>query len=100
MLKLVLRLLGSAVLFKAGNQLQSYLLKPSDFEKNMERLNQEEWFAELRRDFRYDHILLHNTKVKKSLGDAKYIGRLVESKEEQQKFTDLVQQEYIKLMKK
>ena len=100
MLKFVIKLLGSAVLFKAGNQLQNHFLKPSDFEKNLERLDQEEWFDELRKDFRYDHIIRYNAKVRKVIGDSKSIARLLESKEEQESFSGLVQQEYIKLMKK
>ncbi|SDH98266.1 hypothetical protein SAMN04487975_110130 [Planococcus glaciei] len=100
MFKFMFRLLGSAVLFKAGSQLQSFLFKPSDFEKNLERLDQEDWFEELRKDFRYDHIIRYNSKVRKVIGDAKILAKLLASKEEQERFNELVHQEYIKLMEK
>jgi hypothetical protein len=100
MFKFVFKLLGSAVLFKAVNTLQGYLLKPSNFEENVERLDQEEWFSVLRQDFRYDHIIRYNGKVRKFLGDPKNTLRLLESKGEQEKFAALVHQEYTKLMKK
>lgn len=100
MFKFVFRLLGSAVLLKAGSQLQKFLFKPSDFEKNLERLDQEDWFEELREDFRYDHIIRYNSKVRKVIGDPKILAKLLASKEEQERFSELVHQEYIKLMEK
>ncbi|MDN7245995.1 hypothetical protein QWY16_07125 [Planococcus shenhongbingii] len=100
MFEFVFRILGNAVLFKAGDKLQNVLLSPSNFEKNVERLNEEDWFAAIRQDFRYDHIIRYNSKVRKFLGDTKNTMQLLEYTEEQEKFRDFVHQEYTKLMKK
>jgi hypothetical protein len=72
----------------------------SRMEKNMEKLKQEEWFLSLCEDYRYQHILFHSKKVKRTLCNNQIVEQLLSNAQERQWFIEMVKQEhedYVKL---
>jgi hypothetical protein len=100
MLKFIASAVGGVLLLKAGGSLESYLASPSKLEGNLEKLNGEEWFRNLRQDYRYDHIIGHSGKVRKYLSNEKYVGMLLENPDEQKEFIGLVQEQFELLLKR
>jgi hypothetical protein len=96
MLEFLVRIIGSLLIFKVEQKVVGYLLEPSQFEKNIGRLEQEDWFSSLMLDYRYAHTIRYNSKVKKRLEDEKTIDLLLGDREEQKKFAAQVHREYAK----
>ncbi|TWT09349.1 hypothetical protein [Planomicrobium sp. CPCC 101079] len=96
MFEFIIRVIGSLLIFKAEQKVVDYLLEPSTFEKNVVRLKQEEWFSLLVSDYRYEHTIRYNSKVKQFLEDPHNADRLVNDQEEQKKFVALVHRERAK----
>ncbi|MCL6573355.1 MAG: hypothetical protein K6T88_17000 [Bacillus sp. (in: Bacteria)] len=72
----------------------------SRMEKNMEKLKQEEWFLSLCEDYRYQHILSHSKKVKRTLCNNQMVEQLLSNIQEREWFIEIVKQEhevYVKL---
>lgn len=100
MLKFIASAVGGVLLLKAGGTIESYLASPSKLNSNLQKLDEEQWFRKLREDYRYNHIIEHNGKIRKHLSDDKNAGLLLVDPEEQQKFTALVQEELEALLKR
>lgn len=100
MLKFIASAVGGVLLLKAGGTIESYLASPSKLNSNLQKLDEEQWFRKLREDYRYNHIIEHNGKIRKYLSDDKNAGLLLVDPEEQQKFTALVQEELEALLKR
>lgn len=100
MLKFIASAVGGVLLLKAGGTIESYLASPSKLNSNLQKLDEEQWFRKLREDYRYNHIIEHNGKIRKYLSDDKNVGLLLVDPEEQQKFTALVQEELEALLKR
>ncbi len=71
----------------------------SKMEKNMEKLKQEKWFLSLWQDYRYQHILFHNKKVKRTLRNNQLVDQLLTIAHEREKFIELVKHEHEKYVK-
>ncbi|HEY2420071.1 MAG TPA: hypothetical protein VGI04_01560 [Neobacillus sp.] len=72
----------------------------SSMEKNMEKLKQEDWFLSLCEDYRYQHILFHSKKVKRTLRNKQMVEQLLSNAQEREWFIEMVKQEhedYVKL---
>jgi hypothetical protein len=68
----------------------------SKFEKNVEKLKQEDWFATLDKDYRYNYIIWNNKKVKRFLTSTNNLNMLLIDDLEQTKFTELIKKEHLK----
>ncbi len=97
MLEFLIRIVGSLLVFKVEQKVVDYLLEPSQYEKNVERLKQEEWFSVLMADYRYEHIIRYNREVKQLLEDPQHVERLADNGEERKKFVAYIHREYAKL---
>lgn len=100
MLKFIATAVGGVLLLKAGGTIDSYLASPSKLHANLQKLEEEQWFQKLREDYRYNHIIEHNGKVRKYLSNDKNAGVLLVDAEEQQKFIALVEEELEALLKR
>lgn len=100
MLKFIASAVGGVLLLKAGGTIESYLAAPSKLEGNLEKLDAEEWFQHLREDYRYNHIIEQNMKIKKQLSNEKYVGLLMSDQGEQNRFILQVHEEFESLLKR
>ncbi|MGO1058838.1 hypothetical protein ACTL32_06910 [Planococcus sp. FY231025] len=100
MLKFIASAVGGVLLLKAGGTIESYLASPSKLNANLEKLDQEVWFRTLREDYRYNHIIEHNGKIRKYLSNEKNADLLLEDNKEQERFTALVHEEFELLLKR
>ncbi|MCM3117705.1 hypothetical protein M3610_20750 [Neobacillus sp. MER 74] len=66
----------------------------SKLEKNINELKEEEWFADLDKDVRYNYIIWHNNKVKRFLKKPENVKILKSSEWEREKFIQLVIKEH------
>ncbi|WP_144550183.1 hypothetical protein [Bacillus sp. X1(2014)] len=66
----------------------------SKLEKHIDELKEEEWFADLDKDVRYNYIIWHNNKVKRFLKKPENVKILKSSEWEREKFIALVIKEH------
>ena len=90
MLEFIFGLIGEAFLF--------FFIPKSKFEKNVDKLKQEDWFVTLEEDYRYNYIIWNNRKIKRYLIKSSNLDRLIENKQEQKEFTELIKQEHLKFI--
>lgn len=88
MFEFIFRLIAESLLF--------LFIPESKFEKNVEKLKQEEWFATLDKDYRYNYIIWNNKKVKRFLTSTNNLNMLLIDDLEQTKFTELIKKEHLK----
>ncbi len=68
----------------------------SKWEKNMDKLIDEEWFKQLNDDFRYSYIIRNNKKVKRILAKDDNIPLLQTDEQFRNDFIALVKDEHVK----
>jgi hypothetical protein len=68
-------------------------------EKNINRLKEEAWFAELEQDYRYGYIIHQNSKVKRFLKNERNVKMIISMDEEREKFVSLVKEEHVRFTK-
>jgi hypothetical protein len=66
------------------------------FEKHINRLKEEAWFAELEKDYRYTYIIHQNRRVRRFLCSEKNIKLILSMDEEREKFINLIKEEHVK----
>ncbi|MDX1699230.1 MAG: hypothetical protein R3250_01370 [Melioribacteraceae bacterium] len=88
MLEFIFGLIAEAFLF--------FFVPKSKFDKNVEKLKQEEWFSNLEQDYRYNYIIWNSRKVKRYIAKSSNLAILLKDNQEQKKFTELIKQEHIK----
>ena len=71
----------------------------SKFDKHINRLKEEDWFAAMEKDYRYAYIIYENRKVKRFLSNEKNIKMITSIDEEKEKFIRLVKEEHAKFTK-
>ena len=81
-----------------GETILYFFIPKSKFEKNVDKLKQEEWFVTLDEDYRYNYIIWNNRKIKRYLIKSSNVDRLIENDQEQKKFTELIEQEHLKFI--
>jgi hypothetical protein len=82
--------------FIFGLIVEAFFSPKSNLGENVEKLKQEEWFAALEEDFRYNYIIWNNRKVERYLASSTNLAMLLNDDQEQKKFTELIIQEHIK----
>lgn len=90
MLEFIFGLLGETILY--------FFIPTSKFEKNVDKLKQEDWFVTLEKDYRYNYIIWNNRKIKSYLIKSSNLELLIENEQEQKKFTELIKQEHLKFI--
>ena len=90
MLEFIFGLIGETILY--------FFIPKSKFEKNVDKLKQEDWFVTLDEDYRYNYIIWNNRKIKRYLIKSSNVDRLIENNQEQKKFTELLKKEHLKFI--
>jgi hypothetical protein len=75
-----------------------FFIPESKFEKNVEKLKQEDWFVTLNEDYRYNYIIWNNSKVKRFISKSNNLNMLLIDDVEQKKFIELIKQEHLKFI--
>lgn len=68
--------------------------KKTDFEKNVEELNKEEWFNQLHSDYRYRHVIHDNWKIGRFLYKRENVVLLISDQLEREKFIKRIKDEH------
>jgi len=90
MLEFIFGLIGETILY--------FFIPKSKFEKNVDKLKQEDWFVTLDEDYRYNYIIWNNRKIKRYLIKSSNVDRLIENNQEQKKFIELIKKEHLKFI--
>jgi hypothetical protein len=75
-----------------------FFIPESKFEKNVEKLKQEDWFVTLNEDYRYNYFIWNNSKVKRFISKSNNLNMLLIDDVEQKKFIELIKQEHLKFI--
>ena len=75
-----------------------FFIPESKFEKNVEKLKDEDWFVTLNEDYRYNYIIWNNSKVKRFISKSNNLNMLLIDDVEQKRFIELIKQEHLKFI--
>jgi hypothetical protein len=75
-----------------------FFIPKSKFEKNIDKLQNEDWFSTLDRDHRYGYIIWSNRKVKRFLIKTENVELIMRNESAREKFIDLIKEEHDKFV--